>query len=187
MKLTLSDAHVYTDETGKVWPNVTSILKDAGIVDTRFFDTYSRDRGKAVHLATALYDRGDLDEDSVDPIVRPYLDAWIRFRAESGFVPEMIERIVWNENFLYAGTLDRTGTITGRQVLLDIKSGAAQPYTALQTVAYAECLDGNYQRYAIELHDNGKYKPVAYNDRQDRQVWYAYLMTRNWEFNNNIK
>ena len=188
MNVTLSDGHIYTDETRTVWPGVTSILKDVGIVDDRFFDDYSRDRGKAVHLATALYDRDELDEDSVDPIIRPYLDSWIRFREESGFVPDLIEQIVWNENFRYAGTLDRAGVMNGKSWVIDIKSGVVQQWTAIQISGYNECLTSCHQRGAVELHDNGTYKLIEYNDnRQDKSEWYACLVLRNWKKNNNLK
>ena len=188
MKFTISPSHIYTDETGAVWPNVTSILKQASLVDDRFFNDAACERGKDVHLATALWDRDDLDEDSISDTIRPYLDGWIRFRRESGFVPGMIEQIVWNETHRYCGTLDRTGRMNGKQYLIDIKSGTAQPWTALQTMAYSECLDGRYKRGAVELHANGTYKIIEYNkDRQDRSVWYAALVLRNWKHNEGIK
>ena len=187
MKFTISPSHIYTDETGAVWPNVTSILKQASLVDDRFFNDAACERGKDVHLATALYDNDDLDDDSISDTIRPYLDGWIRFRRESGFVPDMVEQIVWNETHRYCGTLDITGRMNGVNWLLDKKSGIAQPATAIQTSAYSECLDDHYSRGAVELHADGTYKLIAYkNDRQDRSVWYAALVLRNWKINEGV-
>ena len=186
----MSSDHIYTDETGTVWPNVTSILSDVGVVDKKWFTERSCIRGKMVHLATALYDMDNLNEDSVDPVIEPYLDGWIKFRSESGFVPDMVEKIVWNETYRYCGTLDRTGEMNGKSVLVDIKSGTVQPATALQTSAYDGCLDDIYKRYAVELHDNGTYKLIPYKDRNDWPVWLGclgYLALRNWKLNNKIK
>ena len=188
MILTMSPSHIYTDETGAVWPNVTSILKQASLVDDRFFNDSARERGKDVHLATALYDNDDLDDGSISDTIRPYLDGWIKFRRESGFVPGMIEQIIHNEIHRYGGTLDRTGRMNGKQYLIDIKSGTVQPATALQTMAYSECLEDHYKRGAVELHANGTYKIIEYkNDRQDRSVWYAALVLRNWKINKGVK
>ena len=187
MRLSMSSYHIYTDETGTVWPNVTSILSDVGVVDKKWFTERSCIRGKMVHLATALYDQGNLDASSVDPVIEPYLTGWIKFRRESGFVPDMVEKLVYNETCHYAGTLDRTGMKNGVKELIDIKSGTVQPWTALQTSAYDGCLDDNYKRYAVELHNNGTYKLIPYIDRNDWHVWLGCLALRNWKLNNKIK
>ncbi len=184
--ITLDENHIYHDGDGNIIPGVTSVLKDVGVIDDRWFDDYSRTRGQMVHLATALYDRDDLEESSVNPVIEPYLNAWIKFRKESGYVPDMIEKIVHNKIYGYAGTLDRTGTKNGVKELTEIKSGTVQSWAELQTAAYAGCLDGVYKRYAIELHDNGSYKKVVYDNRQDWGVWLSCLTLRNYKYNKGI-
>jgi len=186
--ITLDENHVYHDGAGVQIPGVTNIIKDAGLMgDTSFYDDYSRDRGAAVHLATALYDRNDLVEYSLDPVIVPYLDGWKKFRHESGLKVDAAEMIVASE-LGYAGTLDRTGEIDGRRVLLDIKTGAVQPWTAIQTAAYERCLDyAASLRLAVELHADGTYKTFEYQDTTDWQVFCGALAIHNWKKNKGIK
>ena len=185
--ISLDSNHVYHDESGVEIPGVTTVLKDVGLIDTTWFTKYARDRGTAVHLACALYDRDDLDESSIHPDVEPYLQGWIRFKRESGFVPELIEEKVRSETYGYAGTLDRTGMLNGRRVLLDLKSGAPQPWTAIQTAAYSGCFGHLLKRYAVAVKDNGSYQLTEYRDRNDWQVWLACLALRNWKHNGGVK
>ncbi|MCK9433216.1 MAG: hypothetical protein M0R00_09695 [Candidatus Omnitrophica bacterium] len=185
--ITLDANHVYHDAGGQVVPGVTGILKGAGLIDDRFFDEYSRDRGSLVHQACAMYDRDDLDMDTLDPVLAPYVSGWIKFRKESGFVPALIESIVFNEQYFYAGTLDRTGNMNGQEYILDIKSGAAQPWTAAQLAAYSACLWSNgRKRGAVELRDDGTYKLTEYKDRNDLQIFLSALAIVNWKRNNKI-
>ena len=183
MKIRLTEGHIYRDETDQVWPGVTSILTDVGLIDSKWFDEYSRDRGSLVHQACALYDHGVLNMDTLDPVLLPYVQGWIRFREESGFIPELIEEVVWNETYRYAGTLDRTGTMNDRAVLIDLKSGLAQTWSHLQTAAYAACLPEPYLRYVVELNSYGNYKLSEHKDRKDFGVFLAALTLRNWKHN----
>jgi len=129
---------------GVVVPSVTQIMKAAGIIDDSFYNDTGRFRGSAVHRATQLLDESDLSPDegsldweSLDPELLPYVQAYGKFKLESGFIPEEIEKAVfyqsklssyynkpitgrrltlqglWTEPALpidFAGTLDRAGT-----------------------------------------------------------------------------
>jgi hypothetical protein len=149
------------DETGRVWPGVTTILggskPDAagrrawpGVppwlgrfdhVDENTLE-YKRQLGSAVHHATALDDLGVLDETTLDDAVGIRLEGWRRYRAESGFtpLPGAIELLVWHPLIGYAGTLDRVGMLRGGTALIDVKT--SDPSTGLdagpQTAAYLE-------------------------------------------------
>lgn len=133
-------AHRYT-YNGVMVPNVTSVLEAtldqfAHVPADRL--EYAREIGQAVHTATALYDLDDLVFDSVPLAVLPYLEAWIRFRSETGFMPSGIEERVFHPRHFYAGTLDRTGELFGVDSLIDIKSGVLMPSVGPQTAAYLE-------------------------------------------------
>jgi hypothetical protein len=157
--ISLDASHVYRDETGRVWPGVTTILGGSkpdscgrrawpgvppwlGRFDRIPADTleYKRQLGSAVHHATALDDLGVLDEASLDEAVGVRLEGWRRYRAESGFtpLPGCIERIVWHPSIGFCGTLDRIGTLRGGTALIDVKTASAS--TGLdagpQTAAY---------------------------------------------------
>lgn len=178
-----SERHEYRTPSGVLVPNVTSILKGAGLIDDTWFTDYARTRGQAVHLATALYDRGELDETSVDGRITGYLDAWVRFKSDSGFQPHLIEEPVGNENPMYAGTLDRAGTIGEASAILDIKTGHMPAWAALQTAAYQRCKPHYRQRFGVELRENGTYRMTPFTDRNDWNVFAGALALVNWKHN----
>lgn len=183
--ITLDENHIYHDaETGAVIPGVTSILRDAGLIDTAWFDDYSRDRGTLIHQACALFDYNNLDESSLDPAIEPYVRAWMNFRKDTGFFPVDIEQIVFNPHYRYAGKYDVYGLLGKDGYLIDRKSGASQPWSQLQTAAYAECIPGVNKRAVIELDDAGKYRLIEHKDRNDIKVFLAALAVVTWKRNN---
>jgi hypothetical protein len=157
----IAEGHIYTDATvdgiGRRYESVTSILKAEGLIDTRFYDDWSRDRGSMIHLATHYDDMGELDEETLDPVIRPYLEAWRKFRKESGFVPEVIEVPMMSINYRYAGTPDRIGQLPGK-----------------------------ITRAAVELHDDGGYRLIPFMDRQDFNIWLSVLAVHNFKKNNGL-
>jgi len=181
--ITCDANHVYRDDAGVRIPGVTETLAAAGVIDSRWFDDYSRDRGSLVHDACALYDKNDLDILALDVVLQPYVAAWITFLHDSGFDPGLIERVVHNPAHNYAGKLDRTGRMAGCNWVLDIKTGKPQAWTAIQTAAYAGCLLGAPHRASVELMDDGNYRPTEYKDRSDWAVWLSCLAIANWKHN----
>lgn len=159
---TLLDAPVEFEAEGHRYgsglESVTTILKEEGIIDTRFYDDWSRDRGSMIHLATAYDDRGELDESTLDPVIAPYLEAWRRFKRESGFIPEKIEVPGMSTAYRYAGTPDRIGELPGR-----------------------------ISRAAVELHDDATYRLIPFTDRQDWNLWLSVLAVHNWKKNHGGK
>lgn len=141
------EGHRYADGM----ESVTGILKDEGFIDTRFYDEFSRTRGEFVHKARHLDDMGELDPETVDDVILPYLAAWRLFKRESGFVVEQSEVPMMSKTYRYAGTPDVTGHFPS----------------------------GNLKRGAVELHDDGKYRLVPFNDRQDVGLWLSILAVHN--------
>jgi len=175
------DSHTYTLD-GVAVPSVTAVLSNnRQLVDDRWFTEFARDRGTAVHLATALHDRGLLDRNSVDDVVRPYLNAWLKFKDDVGFTPRMIEQTLYNERYQYAGTVDRIGDLGVTLSVLDIKTGTAINEKAVryQTAAYLDAAPQEYagaMRYCVQLKDNGKYKLHGpYMDINDFAAFVANL------------
>lgn len=178
----IPETHSYI-VSGVKYPSVTQILKDEGFVDDTWFTDESRRMGNQVHLITRLYDEGTVDEWEFDPAIYPYLEGWKGFLRESGFRPEIIERPYGSTVYRFAGTPDRIGILNGEPAILDIKSGAVQDWTALQTVGY-EILHGRYAaRFGVHLFDNGRYQLTPFTDRDDRGVFLAALSTWYWKAN----
>ena len=149
------EGHIYT-LNGVPLESVTDILEDEGFIDTRFFDEFSRERGTFVHLARHLDDMGELDEDTLDPVIAPYLEAWRRFKRESGFVVEQSEVPMASKTYRFAGKPDVIGHFP----------------------------IGIIKRAAVELHNNGKYKLISFTDRQDINLWLSVLAVHGWKRNN---
>lgn len=179
--------HVYSLD-GKILPSVTQALN---VVPASFFCSgtvlaEAQERGTHVHAATAYDDERALDEASVRPEIMLYCMAWRKFRAQTGFVPVVIEKIGANRKYGYAGTLDRIGTVGNRTWLVDIKTGVPDLRTCLQTAAYAE-LDEikaafpKLDRYAVELRDDGTFRmSEQYKSAQDFAVFLAFLKVYNF-------
>ena len=85
--------------------SVTTILRKARMTPEfyNFIDPWYLARGTYVHLATELYDRGRLDEDTVDPEITPYLDAYKVFRGDFGARITGIETRLYHPVYKYFG------------------------------------------------------------------------------------
>src|SRR3989338_2196847 len=90
--------HLYCFE-GKPVQSVTQILKSAGLIDDQWFTEAARRRGQYVHEAAQYLDEEDLNWENVDPILQPYLRAYEKFKAETGFIPILIEKRLYNPTY----------------------------------------------------------------------------------------
>jgi hypothetical protein len=171
---------------------VTDLLTDYAAIPRATMEA-AADRGTAVHLATQLWDDDDLDMDSLPDAVTPYVEAWAKFRRETGFVPAHIEYRVFSKTYRYAGTLDRTGIFTQMKgvkttepVLLDLKAtykimAAVGPQTAGYLQAYREQVDAQIKRrFAVQLKADGTYRLEEFADPSDWSVFLSGLTILNW-------
>ena len=141
---------------GAILPSVTGILKDEGFIDTTWYDDYGRTRGHYVHKARLLDDRGELNEETLDPIIAPYVEAWRKFRRESGFTPIVSEVPMVCVSLLYAGIPDVVG----------------------------EFPSGSLSRGVVELRNNGTYRLIQHRDHTDIEIWKSIMAVHNWKRNN---
>ena len=154
--------HVYR-LNGQVVPSVTQILSQRRLyLGNEWWTEEARARGTAAHIATQLYDEGDLDMGTLAPEIAPYLDAWVQFLADSRFEVVMNEQKLASLTHGFAGTLDRFGRIDGKGVLVDIKTGQWQPAYALQLAGYHYLLTETGEtpaRYlCVSLRADGTYR-----------------------------
>jgi hypothetical protein len=175
---------------GILLPSVTQILSP--LHDFSRIDPYRLERarqfGTAVHLATELDDANELDEDSLDPKLKPCLEAWRRFKAETGFEIEHIEQPVYSPSLLVAGTIDRVGKMRrhkNQRMVVDIKTGAWLYATiGLQLAGYKLIWNETHKkrvtgRASVRLFQNGKYKLDFWDDPLDIKVFSALIQRRN--------
>ena len=111
-----------------------------------------------VHIATALYDLGILDESTVDPRIMGYLTSWKRFREDKPpYKPEHIEVKMVDTLYRYAGTIDRLP-------LLDIKCGVYKKADIAQLGAYFGLCQAN--KIDRDLYMGPDARQVVYLDEQ---------------------
>jgi hypothetical protein len=133
--------HTFT-ANGQTLPSVTQVLRANGMTPEFYtrIDPWYLERGKLIHLATEYDDRGTLDEDTVDEVVRPYLDAYRTFRADYRGQITGIEKRMWHPQLGYAGIIDRT--ITGRICYsLHLKPGKQVPYKLIEVKDVRGCFN----------------------------------------------
>ena len=177
--------HVYTlrNEDGTEWrrlPSVTEIIKSVGLINFTGIDSEilsrAADFGTAAHQACHLDDLGDLDEQSLDENLKPYLKAWRAFKGDMVF--DAIEQPLYHPVWGFAGTPDRIKENT----IWDLKTGTTvYPSTAIQLAGYAILADiPTARRLAVQLLPTGKFKVTEYTDRKDREIFLAALAVYKW-------
>ena len=180
------DTHTYTCG-GERFPSVTQVMADLGFYGdaVKYFTNYKRDLGSFTHKAIELHLSGELDEDILDPAILPRLNAWRKFEQDTGYVSFGCELVMASESHRFAGTLDHRGALNGKPVIIDVKTGALLPATAIQLAGY-EILDGapGLKRYGLQLKEDGTYSLKEYKDRTDRSIFLYALAVWWWKQNN---
>jgi hypothetical protein len=162
---------------GAVVPGVTSILRPLSSFEgiaPAVLEAKAR-LGTEVHYACQLDDENDLDEDSVEPQVEPYLLAWRAFRRDTQCEVLAVEKRVFEPSLQFAGTLDRLLRIEGARWLVDLKTCFTTPITAgPQTAAYLRALGDTSvtRRAALRLRPDGTYRFDALTGVDD---WSAFM------------
>lgn len=162
--LFFDECHKYTLD-GEELPSVSELTRfisreiygDVG----QFNLDRAADRGTAVHKATELLDKYGTVE--IDEDISPYLKAYIAFRKEHKCEWQKIEYATHHPESLYAGTLDRVGTVDGKLVVLDIKTSSTiqKPLYTAQLNLYRKMLpDPIEQLVILHLKKDGTYKLI---------------------------
>lgn len=193
--LTFDEAMHQYKLDGVIIPSVTQVLKGVGIIDFSNVPAYLLDKackfGIAAHKATELFDLKTLDEATLDINLKPYLDGWIKFIQDTGFVFETIEKQLYSSIYRFAGTPDRVGRIDGILTIPDVKTGfEVSPANGIQLGGYEILVKENQKkkekirRLSVLLTDEGSYKTQEYKDKNDLNVFLAALSVYNWRLKN---
>lgn len=117
---------------GEIYPSVTTVLADAGIVQKSKYPEGAADRGKDIHKMLQLYDENDLDYGSVTDEQSKHLERWSEARGRIGFSHPRHELIVFHQPYRYAGTIDAVD----EDRIVEFKSGRKERWHVLQVLAY---------------------------------------------------
>lgn len=193
--------HRYT-VNGEQIPSVTQILRESGLVDYSGIPEatlhYAAERSVAAHLACHYYDQNDLDPDSLDPVILPYVAAWRQFREDCP-----LEILASEQSYLgnldglqFGMTLDRLVQFKyhpSTETILDIKCTAAiHRWNAVQLAGYAIGLASGkpakrlarYARLIIHLRKDASYDLHPCEDSNDGEVFAAALRIAHWKMAN---
>ena len=188
--LTRDSDHVY--RAGDVeLPSVTQVIRAAGLMgDTSHYTDEARDRGTAIHLALEYFDQGNLDEDALDPMLRPYLDAYRCFCRDYQPTWTLVEAMRYDSTLRYAGTIDRAGRLKGEKYpyVVDIKSGGPASWHGIQTAAYKLLVRADLDspivaRAGLYVKPDGRYTLVRHPlvDTEEWGVFLGALQTHHWK------
>lgn len=166
--------HRYTTLDGATLPSITQMLHITGHIDDRFYTEESSARGVAVHDLTAHYDLGALDPSTLVSSYKGYVLAHVA--AMHALRPEFlsVEEPDAHPYFRFAGRPDRVAKIFSVKSIVEIKTGAPEPWHALQTalqailVAWRGSLPPHlHQRLAVYEKASGRFNVQHHRDRKD--------------------
>lgn len=219
-KLTRDEFHRYWDSSVRV-PGVSEIMQAAGLtylpgpagdalcsaiaeglVDAETYgipsqipDEYIRAAcrfGTAVHNASDLLDKNNLNKEKLDPMLLPYLNGYRQFKLDYGFELEGSEEYVHNQTYGYGGTLDKRGTAMnhGKRVkaIVDLKvTFKIQPTCDVQVNAYDRAAGGGFWKLILHLRPEF---PKGYKVQVAKDIeWPAFLNALsifNWKRNHKM-
>lgn len=179
---------------GERWPSVTEILDPLLELDgiPKELLEAARQFGTHVHSAVHLWNTDELDEESLDSNLAPYLAAWKSFITQTKAIVVLSELRVMHHSLEYAGTLDSIVEWDGMLHVLDVKTGAQIPKTVgPQTAAYLEAYKSQYGsqpglrrlspvRYCVHLHKTGEFGLRKLCDRADFHLFLSALNIHKW-------
>ena len=168
------EQHRYTVD-GEEVPSVSELTRFIakeiyGEINQTILDN-AASRGTSVHKAAEALDKYGKVEVSDEHL--PYLKAYLSFLKGAKPTWEKIEWAVNNQT-LYAGTIDRYGTINGKQAIVDLKTtanidrGHRVLYTAAQNL-YRMAIEQDHPVeaiYILQLKKDETYKLIEI-ERQD--------------------
>lgn len=173
-------SHTYTLDGVRI-PSVTQILSFGQ--DLSRIPEWTSLRGTAFHLCTEWDDDGTLDESSVDPMVRPHLDAYRAWKRATRPLFLDTEIRVWGDidGLRFAGTIDRVyAGPRNKPALLDLKSGQPRKDHGAQLAAYAVAYEQQMQDAIVETKGvyctkEGMFAERPYNGREYLEMFTTKL------------
>jgi hypothetical protein len=161
--------HWFT-HNGKYIRSVSKILNEIYPMPPDL-DPFYLERGKLVHHATTMIDKGTIDWATVDERIKPFCTAYLDFITLARPVVEASELIVVHPSYRFGARLDRVMRLHGqdRLIVVDIKTGMGkEPRYWLQVAACAMALDeahvGDYDLAFLNLDKQGKPHFTVEND-----------------------
>ena len=169
-------------------PSVTEILSDEGVgFDMSHLPPEYSERGTLIHsYAEAKLSHRPLI--AIPDKWRGYADAVDRFISESDIEAIMLEVEIDHEYLGFTGHPDFIGKLDGVDTILDWKTGSITEYCGAKLAVYEILAKtilkdvDEFQRVAVLLQDDGRYKLKVYTGTHDRaefmSAYHGYFERR---------
>ena len=174
-----ADTHQYLHGTRQV-RSVTGLIKAAGLLGpaAAFYSAEAAERGTRVHQACLDLDLGNAIQMDDDEAL--YLDSYAQWRTLVAPIWTSMEEPRHSERYDLAGTADRLGTINGKPVIVDFKTGAAASWHGLQLALYDLLYDDLppmiRRRIVVHLRKDGRVpQTVEYSSQSDYSTAFTLL------------
>jgi len=183
-----SITHRYLHGTRRV-QSVTGLIKAAGLLGpaAEFYSQEAAERGTRVHQACCDLDRGNTLSMNQEEAL--YLDSYKQWLTLVSPIWTSMEEPRYSERYDFAGTADRLGTINGKPVVIDFKTGSAAPWhgiqLALYDILYDELPPMVRRRIVLHLRKDGRIpQTVEYSSKADYSTaWNLVIRGHNDKFN----
>lgn len=189
-----ADGELFRDENHVYWLRGQKIRGvnesiEHFIAKSPWIDEWYADRGSMAHEAIKLMLLDDLDWDSLDPEIEPFVRAARDFIADSGWEVVHVEPLLHSEKLWVAGQPDVIMRTRGRHplwVLPDWKTGAPIPPYELQTAGYELIVEDALglkiaKRMCVRLQRDGKYRVRGHNSPRDRIAFTGMCHALAWK------
>ena len=167
-----ADDHVYTLDN-VIIPSVTQMLERHGLVSEAFYTEDSAERGYQVHRLCAEYDLGGIEDLSrCDSVYKTWLLAYVTFIQTVAPTWASVEEAFASIVYRFGGRPDRVGKVWGVESIVELKSGAMEPWhgvqTALHDILIGDLPVGVRKRYGLYLMRNGTFRLVPHDGSEPR-------------------
>jgi len=176
-----SDLHKYWID-GIEAPGTSAVLRAAGILDGATMDLIPdkyRQRGLYVHEFTEALDLGQIAEDTPVPLdsIKPYIDAWRRFKREARPTILAVEELVCDRLRRFATRVDRRVILNGSEGTINLKTGGKYPHYPIQVALESMCYRVGMRRWCVYLSKEGAYRLEEHTDPRDFRVAESAIRT----------
>lgn len=172
------------EESGREYPGITWILRKSGLLPETPPPKEALERGRRVHLAIQYDIEGTLDEESVLPEDRPYLEAARRAVIELGLAirPDEVEKLVINPALGYGTAIDALALWRGKRTIVNWKTGGSElAHYRIQSALEALAVPEHVRRVNIHLFEDGAFRLVLHEDASDFDVARAACLIAHWK------
>ncbi len=159
------------------------------IAKSPWIDDWYRDRGSLAHGAIALALQDDLDWDTLDPELEPFVRAALAFVKDTGWKPVAVEPLLYSPKLWVAGQPDvlfSTGGRHAKHIIVDWKLGGPIPPYELQTAGYEIIVEDAlgtkvHQRMCVHLQRDGRARVRTHKSARDRIAFTGLCHALAWK------